>query len=69
MQLSFGNMIMELNIFNIAKQPHNTDDGIVDMDLIETLIDNIFLSNLSDDHLQTCLIHFSSNFDIDKSDD
>ena len=26
MQLSFGNMTMELNIFNIAKQPHNTDD-------------------------------------------
>ena len=52
MQLSFGNMTMELNIFNIAKQPHNVDDGIVDVDLIETLVDDTFLSNLSDDLLQ-----------------
>ena len=53
MQLSFGNMTTELNIFNIAKQPHNADDEIVDVDLIEALVDDIFLSNLSDDPLQT----------------
>ena len=57
MQLSFGNMTMKLNIFNIAKQPHNADDGIVDVDLIEALIDNTFVSNLSDDLLQTYLTH------------
>ncbi|KAH9725250.1 hypothetical protein KPL70_007801 [Citrus sinensis] len=45
-QLSFGNMTMELNIFNIAKQPHNTNDGIVDVDLIEALVDDTFVSNL-----------------------
>ena len=49
---------MELNIFNIAKQPHNADDEIVDVDLIEALVDDTFLSNLSDDPLQTCLTHF-----------
>lgn len=38
MQLSFGNMTIELNIFNIAKQPHNADDGIIDVDLIEELV-------------------------------
>ena len=48
MQLSFGNMTMELNIFNIAKQPHSADDGIVDVDLIEALVDDTFLSNLSE---------------------
>ena len=48
-------MTMELNIFNIAKQPHNVDDGIVYVDLIEELIDNTFLSKLSDDPLQICL--------------
>ena len=69
MQLSFGNMTMELNIFNIAKQPHHTDDGIVDVDLIDTLVDNTFLSNLSDDPLQTCLTHFGFYFDIDRSVD
>ncbi|KAH9705552.1 Endonuclease [Citrus sinensis] len=69
MQLSFGNMTMELNIFNITKQPHNVDDEIVDVDLIETLFDNTFVSNLSDDPLQTCLTHFGFDFDIDRSVD
>ena len=69
MKLSFGNMTMELNIFNIAKQPHNADDVIIDMDLIEALIDDTFVSNLSDDFLQTCLTHFGFDFDIDRSVD
>lgn len=60
---------MELNIFNIAKQPHSADDGIVDVDLIETIVDNTFLSNLSDDPLQTCLTDFGLDFDIDRSVD
>ncbi|KAH9658411.1 Endonuclease [Citrus sinensis] len=67
MQLSFGNMTMELNIFNIAKQPHSADDEIVDVDLIEALVDDTFVSNLSDDPLQTCLTHFGFDFDIDRS--
>ena len=49
MQLSFGNMTIELNIFNIDKQPHSADDGIVDVDLIETIVDNTFVSNFSND--------------------
>lgn len=36
------------------------------MTLIKELIDHIFSSNLRDNHLQTCLTHFSFNFDIDK---
>ena len=60
-------MTMELNIFNITKQPYNADDGIVDVDLIEALVDNTFVSNLSDDLLQTCLTHFGLDFDIDRS--
>ena len=56
---------MELNIFNIAKQPHNADNGNVDVDLIEALVDDTLVSNLSDDHLQTCLTHFGLEFDID----
>ena len=66
MQLSFDNMTVELNIFNIAKQPHNADNEIVVVDLIEEIIDNTFLSNLSDDPLQTCLTHFGLEFDIDR---
>ncbi|KAH9744056.1 hypothetical protein KPL70_003526 [Citrus sinensis] len=68
-QLSFGSMTMELNIFNISKQPHNVDYGIVDVDLIEELVDNTFFSNFSNDPLQTCLAHFGLNFDIDRSVD
>ena len=67
MQLSFSNMTIKLNIFKIAKQPHNADDKIVDVDLIEALVDNTFVSNLSDDLLQICLTHFSLGFDIDRS--
>ena len=59
-------MTMELNIFNFAKQPHNADDGIVDVDLIQEIVDNTFLLNLSDDSLQTCLTHFDLDFDIDR---
>ncbi|KAH9686664.1 hypothetical protein KPL70_014445 [Citrus sinensis] len=66
MQLSFGNITMELNIFNIAKQPYNADNGIVDVDLIEALVDDTFISNLSDDPLQTCLTHFGLDFDINR---
>ena len=64
--MSFDNMTMELNIFNITKQPHNADDGIIDVDLIQELVDNSFISNLSDDHLQTCLTHLGLDFDIDR---
>ena len=39
-------MTMELNIFNITKQPHNADDGIVDVDLIEALVDNTLFQTL-----------------------
>ena len=62
-------MTMELNIFNITKQPHNLDDGIVDLDLIEEIVDNTFLSNLSYNPLQTCLTQFDLNFDINRSVD
>lgn len=60
MQLSFNNMTIELNIFNIAKQPLYRDEGIVGVDLIEELINN---------PLQTCLTDFGLNFDINRSID
>ena len=39
MQLSFGNMNMELTNFKIIKQPHDVDEGIFDVDLIKELVD------------------------------
>ena len=47
MQLSFGNMIIELKIFIIAKQPHNANKGTIHIDLVEELIDHTFPYNFS----------------------
>ncbi|KAH9698867.1 hypothetical protein KPL71_024159 [Citrus sinensis] len=55
MQLSFDNITMELNIFNIAKQPHNADDRIVNVDLIETLVDLDFDIDRSVDEVNVLL--------------
>ncbi|CAL8116894.1 unnamed protein product [Prunus armeniaca] len=38
MQLSFGNMTLELNIFNICKQPANNEDVNKEVYMIETIV-------------------------------
>ena len=37
MKLSFGNMTLEVNVFNIAKQPPNEDE-FYHADMIDTLV-------------------------------
>ncbi|XP_073304121.1 uncharacterized protein [Primulina huaijiensis] len=39
MKLSFGNMTLELNVFNLCKQPHDKGDESEDENLIETLVE------------------------------
>lgn len=63
MLLSFGNMTMELNIFNISKQPYDREDGVADVDVIKESIDHTLPSNFSDDLLQEWLKHFGLVFD------
>jgi len=46
MKLSFGNMTMEMNIFNICKQPGD-DNDLQELDLIEELVYDQFESILS----------------------
>jgi len=46
MKLSFGNMILEMNIFNICKQPGD-DNDLQEVDLIEELVYDQFESTLS----------------------
>ncbi|KAI5347439.1 hypothetical protein L3X38_015318 [Prunus dulcis] len=41
MQLSFGNMTLELNIFNICKQPANSEDVDKEVYMIETIVQNL----------------------------
>ena len=62
MQLSFGNMTLELNIFNICKQPANNEDVDKEVYMIETIVQNCFNSSFSSDPLQICLVHGDCNF-------
>jgi len=55
MKLSFGNMTLEMNIFNICKQPGD-DNDLQEVDFIEKLVH---------DQFQT----ISSEIEIDESDD
>jgi hypothetical protein len=46
MKLSFGNMTLEMNIFNICKQPGD-DNDLQEVDFIEELVHDQFESTLS----------------------
>jgi hypothetical protein len=46
MKLSFGNMTLEMNIFNICKQPGD-DNDLQEVDLIEILVYDQFESTFS----------------------
>ncbi|XP_024044701.1 uncharacterized protein LOC107174952 [Citrus sinensis] len=66
MQLSFGNMIMELNIFNVTKQPQEEDE-FVEANMIEELVEDSFISNHTDDPLEACLTHSDLSFNDDSA--
>ncbi|XP_022855692.1 uncharacterized protein LOC111376912 [Olea europaea var. sylvestris] len=51
LQLSFGNMTVEMNIFNICKQ-HGDEDDLHLVDLIEQLVDDQFIATSSYDALE-----------------
>lgn len=42
MKLSFGNMMIELNVFNICRQPRDNDNELHKVDLIETILEDVF---------------------------
>ena len=52
LNLSFGNMTMELNIFNVCKQPKEKEEEVHEVDLIETLVQEYFDNSLIFDPLQ-----------------
>ncbi|KAI5321010.1 hypothetical protein L3X38_040718 [Prunus dulcis] len=56
MQQSFGNTTLELNIFNICKQPPNNEDVDKEVYMIETIVQNCFNSSFSSDPLQFSLV-------------
>ena len=66
MKLSFGNLKVKLNVFNVRQQPPETDDSFA-VNMIESLVEESLQTVLNDDPLQTCLTHFGLDFDIEGS--
>ncbi|XP_026442389.1 uncharacterized protein LOC113341895 [Papaver somniferum] len=65
LNLSLGNMTVELNFFNISQQPMDCDDTeLHEINVIESLIQDSLPDILSVDPLQACL----DNFDLDLFD-
>ena len=66
MKISFGNMTVELNIFDISKQvPENED--ICEVNMIGSLVHDTFIQSKCEDPLKACLTHFDYNLDTKKS--
>jgi len=65
MKLTFGNMTVELNIFNNCKQPVIDDDEeIYEVDMIRTLVEDKFAHSMFSDPIEACLLNPNSD-DID----
>ena len=65
LKLSFGNMTLELNIFNTSKQPRDEED-VHEVDLIETLVQEQFNKTFFPDPLEACLVN-SCDFNFDEN--
>ncbi|XP_073309925.1 uncharacterized protein [Primulina huaijiensis] len=69
MKLSFGNMTLELNVFNLCKQPHDKGDESEDENLIETLVEENIQEGSTRDQLDICSIEtVKENIEIDLDD-
>jgi hypothetical protein len=72
MKLSFGNMTLEMNIFNIYKQPGD-DNNLQEVDLIEILVYDQFESTLSkiefDESEELQMIYFQEEIKDKKGTD
>ena len=68
MTLSFGNMIVELNVFHTSSQPHVIGDH-EEVNIIDVSVYHTFEESFYEDPLDKCLAHFGMNFDIEESID
>ena len=64
MQLTFGSMTLELNIFHVAKQPHEDDDCAY-VNLIEVVVQEEFNKNCFSDPLETLLNNSVGSYDLE----
>ena len=66
MKISFGNMTVELNIFDISKQVlDNDNEDICEVNMIGSLVHDTFLQSSCEDPLKACLTHFDCNLDTE----
>jgi hypothetical protein len=66
MKISFGNMTVELNTFQIKKQPLDYDQ-MNQVCLIEEIIDEVIKeSSIEEDPLEACLAQFREDLDLEK---
>jgi hypothetical protein len=65
MKISFGNMMVELNIFHIRKQPLDYDQ-MNQVCLIEEILDEVIEESSIEDPLKACLAQFGEDLDLDK---
>jgi hypothetical protein len=64
MKISFGNMTVELNIFDISKKPRECDE-IRSACLIEEIIEEAIEESSTKDHLEACFAQFGEDLDLD----
>ena len=64
MQLTFGSMTLKLNIFHLAKQPHEDDDYAY-VNLIGAVIQEEFNKNCFIDPLETLCNNFVGSYDLE----
>jgi hypothetical protein len=65
MTISFGNMTVELNIFNISKQPLENNE-IGRLCLIEEIMEETIEESSIEDPLEACFALFGEDPDLDK---
>jgi hypothetical protein len=64
MTISFGNMTVELNIFDISKKPRECDE-IESACLIEEIIEEVIEESSTEDPLKACFTQFREDLDLD----
>ena len=55
--MSFGNMTLELNIFDLCKQPREVDDDIHEINMIESFVKDTLPLSLYSDPLEACVAY------------
>jgi hypothetical protein len=65
MKISFGNMTVELNIFDISMQPLEYDE-VGRVCLIEGIIEETVDESSIEDPLEACFPQFGQDLDLDK---